>query len=387
MRLVIDGRRLTAARTGVGRYLESLLEEWAVDGLPLPEGVLVLKDGSGLERVPRINGLECVVLGERWPGLLWERWALGRVLRAGDLLFAPANLVPACWVGTTVLAIQDTIQEVLPESFPWHVRMRFARRYRRAAQSANRILVPSDSTRRDVERFYGVSHSQIEVIHPGPDPELRPLDPGAPLVRQAREALGLGDAPYFLFLGKRSKRRNVPVICQAFDRHRREFPAHRLVFAGPATPRELGAARDSDRGILLAGHVSEPILRGLLAGAVALLYPSLYEGFGLPVVEAMASGCPVVTLANSALVEVGGKAVLYVQEPDADSLAGAMKRLSSDPSYRANLAGLGIEQAARFSRPSFARAVGHALQSVASEASRPTMAGERAVAVGASRLQ
>src|SRR5436190_16195363 len=92
MRLVIDGQRLTAERTGVGRCLESLLADWAVTGLPLSETVVVLRDRGGLGRVPQVKGLTARVVGEGWPGLAWECGALARALRPDDLLFAPANL-------------------------------------------------------------------------------------------------------------------------------------------------------------------------------------------------------------------------------------------------------------------------------------------------------
>jgi glycosyltransferase involved in cell wall biosynthesis len=373
MRLVIDGRRLTSERTGVGRYLESLLEEWAQTGLPLEPAVLVLQDRGGRARVPRIESLETVVVGEGWPGLAWERWALGRVLRAEDLLFAPANLIPAVWAGRTALVVHDLIQEVLPESFRWHVRMRFGMRYRRAANRAHVILVPSDSTARDLERVYAVPRSKIRVIPPGPDPALRPRVCDDPLVCQARAALGLGRDPYFLFVGKRSKRRNLPAICAAFRAHRLRFPAHRLVFVGP---RQGGAERAGpEQGIVFAGHVSEPALHGLLAGAIALLYPSLYEGFGLPVLEAMASGCPVVTLANSALVEVGGDAAIFLNDSAVDTIIGCMSQLSSDDAYRGRLIVAGVQNAARFSRARFASEVRAALQELA-HAPIPSTKGE-----------
>src|SRR4051812_10647929 len=103
MRLVIDGRRLTAERTGVGRYLEDLLSEWAITGLPFDETLVVIHDLAGRARVPNAPGLSVVVVGEGWPGLAWERWGLARLLKPGDLLFAPTNLLPSNWRGRSVL--------------------------------------------------------------------------------------------------------------------------------------------------------------------------------------------------------------------------------------------------------------------------------------------
>src|SRR4051812_23954816 len=274
MRLVIDGRRLSAGRTGVGRYLEGLLEEWGATGPPRPETVVVLKDRSGLDRVPGAEGLRAVVVGERWPGLAWERWGLGRVLRRGDLLFAPTNLVPANWRGRTVLVMFDALQEVVPDGFPWHVRIRFGGRYRRAARRAERVLVPSEATARDVRRIYGVPAHRLRVIPPGIGPEFRPLSRDSVEVVEARRTLGLKGDPFFLFVGKRSRRRNVPAILAAFARHRAQHPTHRLVFVGPDPPgADLGPLAP-ERGLVVAGHVAEPVLVGLMADAVALLYPS-----------------------------------------------------------------------------------------------------------------
>jgi glycosyltransferase involved in cell wall biosynthesis len=368
MRLVIDGQRLTAERTGVGRCLESLLAEWAETGLPLAETLVVLRDPDGLARVPRAPGLRAQVVGRRWPGLAWECFGLGRMLRRGDLLFAPANLVPPFWRGRTVLLVYDTLPWVVPASFAWTVRWRFGWRYRLAARQAGRVMVPSRATARDVARVHGVPEGRLRIVFPGPEPNFRPLPKGAPEIDEARRSIELGNDPFFLFVGKRSRRRNLPAILEAFARHRLTHPTHRLVFVGPeggvALP-DRGAAAAA--GVVAAGHVTEPVLRGLLADAVALLYPSDYEGFGLPVVEALASGCPVVTLRNGALSEAGGDAPWYLERPDADALAHAMHGLATDPAGRALRVERGLAHVARFSRARFAREIKEELQAAAAE--------------------
>jgi glycosyltransferase involved in cell wall biosynthesis len=351
MRLVIDGQRLTAQRTGVGRCLESLLDEWAATGLPMAETLVVLRDPRGRERVPKADGLTAKLVGAGWPGLAWECWGLRRELRADDLLFAPANLVPPNWRGRTVLVAYDTLPWSVPEGFTWQTRIRFGWRYRLAARRADRVIVPSQATARDVVRVHGVAPDRLRVIFPGPDPAFRPLPGDSAAVRAARRALGLGDVPFFLFVGKRSRRRNVPAILDAFARHRQRHFAHRLVFVGPE---DHDALPGLEAGVVRAGHVDEPTLRGLLADAVALLYPSDYEGFGLPVVEAMASGCPVVTLRNSALTEAGGDAPWYLDAPSSGSLLRALEVLSTDPAARAERIARGLAHVAQFRRARFA---------------------------------
>ena len=379
MRVVIDGRRLTAERTGVGRILEGLLQEWATTGPPWGEALLVLQDPAGLDRVPAVAGLRAEVVGIRWPGLAWEHWGLGRRLRPGDLLFAPANHVPARWRGPTLLVVLDTLLEAAPEGFPRHVRWRFARRYRRAAQRADRILVPSRSTARDVARFYGADADRIRTILPGPDPGFRPLGPDAAEVRAARRELGLEDDPFFLFVGKRSRRRNLPAILAAFDRFRRDHPQHRLIFVGP------GGRLDAPACVHDAGHVAEATMRGLYAAATALLYPSEYEGFGLPVVEAMASGCPVITLRNSALTEAGGDAAVYLESASPEALRCAMDTLVTDPATRADHVARGLAHAATLSRSRWAAAVGAELAAAQARpvAARGRRRWSRAAASGA----
>ena len=342
-RLVIDGRRLTADRTGVGRYLETLLEAWADTTMPCRDVVVVLSDRAGLKRIPKVSGLRGLVVAPRLPGLLWERFGLRPVLKDGDVLFAPSNLIPPNWNGVSILVLFDVMLEARPEDFPWHARLRFRSRYRSSARRASRILVPSEATAHDVSRYFGIDPHRMRVIHPSPDPRFQPLLAGAPEVVSARAAIpGLGDRPFFLFVGKRSRRRHVREILEAFASIRSEIPGHRLVFVGPVDEK----SKDIGEGAIVAGHVADDVLAGLMASAEALLYPSEYEGFGLPVIEAMASGCPVITLRRPALVEAGRDGPIYLEEATRESIAGAMREVAMNRDLRADYVKRGLNASA-----------------------------------------
>ncbi len=148
------------------------------------------------------------------------------------------------------------------------------------------------------------------------------------------------------------------MVREAFARHRSRFPGDRLVFVGP---REETI---DDEGVVDAGHVSEDVLAGLLASTRALLYPSEAEGFGLPVIEALASGAPVLTLRRPALCEAGGDAAVYLDQAEAGAMALVMERLATDEAYRASCIEKGLNHAARFGREVFASRINEVLREV-----------------------
>jgi glycosyltransferase involved in cell wall biosynthesis len=203
---------------------------------------------------------------------------------------------------------------------------------------------------------FPVLQERVSVIPHGVDPDVfHPVDERA--VNQVRRRFGI-EGPFFLSLGGLEPRKNLPMLLKAFGRLPRHAHAA-LVVAGSGVPwnpegsdQFHAALRKLPGGVrarvVLTGYVSEQQKVALLTGATALVYPSLYEGFGLPVLEAMSCGTPVVTSNVSALPEVAGEAALLIDPRHPDEIAAGMQRLLEDEALRASLAGAGRVRAAAF---------------------------------------
>jgi glycosyltransferase involved in cell wall biosynthesis len=221
------------------------------------------------------------------------------------------------------------------------------------------VLADSEATRRDLIRQYGISETKIDVVYPGRDESLAPVHD--PLLRNAVQARYGCRTPYILYLGTLHPRKNLVRLVQAFAQLRArasetEVPLGQLqlVLAGQkgwlyqeifAEVRRQGL----EDHVTLTGYVAGEDLAALLSGAEAFAFPSLYEGFGFPVLEAMACGVPVVCSGTSSLPEVAGDAALLVEPRQVEAIASALFRLLTEPGLRPELVERGFAQAERFS--------------------------------------
>jgi glycosyltransferase involved in cell wall biosynthesis len=385
VRIAIDARPAVAPeRTGIGHYTRQLL-------LHLPRGdpestyvawFLNARDRlSSLRRKrsfpDRPNLVERgVPIPATWFERTSERFELPLVewLVRFDVLFAPNFVPPPTRSRRLVVTVHDLAFRRFPGTAP-HATLRWLTRLDRYLVRATRIIAVSESTRRDVVDLYGVDPERVEVIPHGVDGETyRPPDPGS--VEAVRRRFGLND-PYVLFLGGIEPRKNLPNLLAAYARLSPEVRPLLVVAGGwvpwnPEGRRGLdqaldGLPADVRSGVVVTGYVSERDKVALLGGAEALVYPSLYEGFGFPVVEAMACGTPVLTSDVSSLPEVAGDAAVLVSPEDIDSIAAGMEGLVRDDALRARLRAAGLERARRFTWEDTARRTAEILRRAGEE--------------------
>jgi glycosyltransferase involved in cell wall biosynthesis len=216
--------------------------------------------------------------------------------------------------------------------------------------TADQIITLSEAIRREVIHFFRADPNRVTAIPLAAAPHFQPQPPR-------------GGRPYFLFAGMMEPRKNVEAILSAWSELRSRFDVD-LVVAGPH--REESSALPRLPGLKIRGVVSESELAALYCGAIALVYPSLYEGFGLPVLEAMQCGTPVIISSDPALVETAGDAGIQVdlQQDTAGNLARAMQSLLEDPGLRADMRRRSLQRAARFSWTQTARATHNVYRSM-----------------------
>lgn len=293
-------------------------------------------------------GLDLTVLPAR---RLWSQVRLPVELwqTRPDLFFAPSHVVPFAAPGRTVTVVHDLAFERHPAAYSTGELAYLRLTTHWAARRCRRLVAVSAATAADLVDLYRVPPQRISVVPLGGGEAPRHHSP-AEASRRVRR-LGL-EAPFVLHVGRIEARKNQLTALAAVER----LDGLLLACAGPIVEREMAARLASSPRCRLLGRVEQADLEALYARSQALLFPSLYEGFGLPVLEAMRRGVPVVTAAVSALPEVAGEAAVYVDDPlDAEALAAALERAFRE---RARLRRLGLDRAGRFSWDRTAEGVG-----------------------------
>ncbi|GAB4445434.1 MAG: glycosyltransferase family 1 protein [Chloroflexi bacterium OHK40] len=348
--IAIDASRVAVTeRTGTERYSYELiaalarLDRWRRYTLftnGLPANLPPLGPNVALRSIPLRR--------------LWTHARLGPALARArpDLLFVPAHVIPAMHP-PSVVTIHDLGYLAFPEAHTARRRLELHLTTRWSLRSARRVIAISSATRDDLVRHYQADPARIAVVHHGLSPGFCPVAPETVAAVRARYGI---DQDYFLYVGTIQPRKNLARLIEAFalmqDTGSNPTPPL-LVIAGrrgwlSAPIERLATELGLDGRVRFVGYLPEHDLPAMLSGATAFVFPSLYEGFGMPVLEAMACGAPVLTSTTSALPEVAGDAALMVDPADTGAIAAALVRLAGEPKLRAELRVRGLDRAAHF---------------------------------------
>ncbi|MEK7632047.1 MAG: glycosyltransferase family 1 protein [Patescibacteria group bacterium] len=337
MRVAIDYQATAGQSTGFGRYVSQLL--------------------AALERMlpstDSIARITTVKKNLRTPSrVLWDQVGLPLAAwrKKPDVLFVPAFSSPLLWRGKLVMTSHDLIGLLFPQYFSRSARFYWQQLLPRSLKHANRILAISEATKNDLIRLLGIPAERITVTPLAADPRFCPqADVAAETAAQRKYNL---PRPFCLAVGTIEPRKNLPFLVEAFSVAKRED--HDLVIVGkPGWDSDVLHQRirqlHVDQRVRVLEYVDEADLLTLLRMATALLFPSRYEGFGLPLLEAMACGTPAISSTAASLPEVGGSAVLYADPADLDTWRDHISRIIGDASLRADLRTKGLARAATFS--------------------------------------
>lgn len=369
VQLAVDMSRAAGRRTGVGRYLEYLVREWSSGPLPF-ERVTLFTPAATIEPPADDDRFVVRVLPSGSGGIRWQIGSLRSAASKHDLLFAP-YAVPPGFRGRTAVSNLGIYEG--PNAIPgWRARAQ-SRHFAYSARRADAVIANSAATKRDLSEHYHVDPDKIEVIWPGVDPRFTPRSVANVEATGAVEQLLGRGGPYLLFVGKLSLRRNVPALLEAFaqlSQARREL---RLVLVGPDTSGVAVSERAAQLGlgdeVIHIDHLEQHDLATLYRHAAVFVLPTAAEGFSFTILEALASGAPIVTLEHDALTESGlADVVLAIPKPVPEALSAAIRTVLDEDSVATRLRSAGPQAAARFSWADNARRTMEICASVAASA-------------------
>ena len=352
MILGVNGIRLIGKRSGVGRCIEAFLA--CLDELSHPFHEVRVYTPQPLGSDVRLPACATnVVLRSRLPGSIWEQLVLLHAHGSKDLLLCPSYVIPLFARCPTFL-IHHGSYEGYPQAFNWWTRNKTKAIYSLSARWATGVSTVSENSKKDMVRFYAMKPERIHVVPEGVDTRLfRPIV-GASVLSAFRIRICGSDSPFILYVGKPTERRNLSALVKAFGvlKEQKGIP-HKLLIVGADQPgrspfqkfvADLGISRD----VVVLGYASHQELVYAYNAADLLVYPSSYEGFGMPVLEAMACGTPVIALNNTAFPEFAGGVAHLLPNAEVSTLKDGIMRVLTDTSLQSHMREHGPKRAADY---------------------------------------
>jgi glycosyltransferase involved in cell wall biosynthesis len=352
MTLGINGIRLVGKRSGVARCIEAVLNCLADMDHPFRE--LRVYSPKPIESgVTLPASVKCIVAPSSLPPALWEQITLLKAHGDRDVLFCPSYVIPFLAKCPTIVTHHGSY-EGYPKAFNWWTlnKARFA--YSMSARRATVVSTVSEYSKRDMVRYYGISPDRIHVVPEGVYTAVfRPIKDQRLLTEWRTRTFG-ADVQYIVYVGKPTERRNLSSLIRAFARLKRDIKLpHKLLIAGADLPgtspfRRVIAEERVDSDVIVRGYVEHDEMPLVYNAADLLVYPSSYEGFGMPVLEAMACGTPVIALNNTAFPEFAGGIAHLLPDAKAETLADGIRAVLSDGAWRERMRRDGPVRAAAY---------------------------------------
>lgn len=352
MRIGINGRFLIAKRTGVQRAAYNLIRTLIeVDR----DNEYVIFTGREQIGAADWNFSNVTVVGddlrpsESFRNHFWEQIRLPKLSKKYkiDILHSPANVAPLFYRGKSIINIHDLCFVVNPQWYSFAFRTVYNLIIPQLAKRATKVITNSNNSKNDLLQHFNLPAERVSLVYWAVDDTF-----SLPLVAPDSE-VNVGESDYILYVGSLEPRKNINILIEAYEQLRRQYPEikTKLVLIGGESP--LFAAvqlnvREYRDDIIFKGFVSDAELSGYYRRARLVAYPSLYEGFGLPPLEAMASGVPVVTSSSSSIPEVVGHAAVLVNPRDCQQLTRSLYRVLTDDDLCKEMIAAGFTQVAKF---------------------------------------
>jgi glycosyltransferase involved in cell wall biosynthesis len=360
MKIGINGRFLAAKRTGVQRAAYNLIKALVNVDRENQYFLFTAQDqvGNADWNYPNVTVVPSRIReGESIRNHIWEQFTLPRLAMQHqvDILHSPANLAPFFYKGNSVVHIHDLCFVVNPQWYSFSFRTLYNLIVPRLARRAAKVITNSNNSRNDLLQFFRLPAEKVSQVYWAVD-DLFTERPAPDAAQPAPAAVpGVAEMPddYILYVGSLEPRKNIGTLLEAYELLRETDPTLRtkLVLIGGESPLFAEVrlkVKHFKEDVIFKGFVNDVMLREYYRHARLFVYPSLYEGFGLPPLEAMASGVPVVTTITSSIPEVVGDAALMVSPHDVPQLAATMGTVLRDEGLRQRLSARGREQVKRF---------------------------------------